>query len=436
MKEYDVVIIGGGVTGTALAYSLTKYSSVKKVALLEKYGEVACVQSSKNNNSQTLHFGDIETNYSLEKARKVKAGAELVAAYVEKHKGEKLFNKTHKMVLAVGEKEVSRLKKRYEEFKLLFPKQKALTLEELKDIEPKVVEGRDENIPLLALLSEDGYAINYGKLAKSFVSESEKTGKFYLFLEHVVEDIKKVSEGYEIKSKGEVFRSKVVLVCASGYSLNLAYSLDHGKDLILLPVAGSFFCSPKQLNGKVYMMQLPKLPFAAVHGDPDVENPNETRFGPTAKVLPMLERWKYNSVKDFFRLFDFRWDAIMSLLTIIKDPVYLKFVFRNVLYDLPWFGRWFFLKEVRKVVPSMTFSKLHYGKKVGGIRPQVVNVKKRSMALGEAKIYGEDIIFNITPSPGASTCLQNALDDSLKVMDFFKEKYSFDEKKFLKEHQR
>ena len=99
-KIYDVAIIGAGVTGTSLLYTLSKYTNVKSMILLEKYLTIAAVNSQRNNNSQTLHFGDIETNYSLEKAAKVKEAAELVAAFVETTgKDEGLFNKTHKMRL-------------------------------------------------------------------------------------------------------------------------------------------------------------------------------------------------------------------------------------------------------------------------------------------------------------------------------------------------
>jgi len=70
--NYDVIIIGGGITGTSLAYVLSNFTNIKKIALLEKYSQLSQGNSQRNNNSQTLHFGDIETNYSLEKAAKVK----------------------------------------------------------------------------------------------------------------------------------------------------------------------------------------------------------------------------------------------------------------------------------------------------------------------------------------------------------------------------
>jgi malate dehydrogenase (quinone) len=46
------------------------------------------------------------------------------------------------------------------------------------------------------------------------------------------------------------------------------------------------------LNGKVYMVQNDKLPFAALHGDPDILENGKTRFGPTALALLVLERYK------------------------------------------------------------------------------------------------------------------------------------------------
>ena len=52
--------------------------------------------------------------------------------------------------------------------------------------------------------------------------------------------------------------------------------------------------------------------------------------------------------------------------------------------------------------------------------------------LGEASIDpGDGIIFNMTPSPGATSCLGNAERDAIKVCEFLGKK--FDEKKFSAE---
>jgi malate dehydrogenase (quinone) len=61
--------------------------------------------------------------------------------------------------------------------------------------------------------------------------------------------------------------AKVVIITAAAYSLLFAKSLGYGKDYALLNIAGNFYLAPGVLNGKVYTVQLKKIPFAAIHGD-------------------------------------------------------------------------------------------------------------------------------------------------------------------------
>ncbi|PIN73931.1 FAD-dependent oxidoreductase [Candidatus Woesearchaeota archaeon CG10_big_fil_rev_8_21_14_0_10_45_16] len=428
MKRYQVAIIGAGVTGTSILYVLSKYTDVKSIVLIEKYSGVAKVQSASTNNSQTLHFGDIETHYTPEKAKKVKEAADMVRIYVEKH-GRHLYRKFHKMALAVGKDEVKTLTERQKVFSKIFPKLKLIGRKELEKIEPNVVKGRDPDVELAAAFTEDGYAVNYGKLSEDFVKEAQRSDKeIDILFNTSIDSIIKKDKHYLLKHKNTEIMADAVIVAASANSLTFAHRLGYGKDLILLPVAGDFFCVPKLLNGKVYMMQHPDLPFAAIHGDPDVTNPDETRFGPIAKVIPVLEKRNYASSIDFLKLFRFRWSALMSLLAILSKPVYYRYVFWNFLYGIPFIGKYFFLKEVRKIVPSLKGSQLKYGRGIGGIRPQVVDTKTKKVSLGEAKIVGDRIIFNITPSPGASVCLKNAEEDVRKVCEFLGS--TFDQKRF------
>ena len=80
-QHYQVVIVGSGVTGSALAYLLSQYSELDNIAVLDKYHGIAEVNSDAKYNSQTLHSGDIETNYTLEKARQVYQASDLVRQY-------------------------------------------------------------------------------------------------------------------------------------------------------------------------------------------------------------------------------------------------------------------------------------------------------------------------------------------------------------------
>ncbi len=433
---YEVAIIGAGVCGTSLLYTLSKYTNIQRIAILEKESEVALINSHKNSNSQTLHFGDIETNYTLEKARKVNKAASLVKNYLlENDLEQKIYTKYHKMVLAVGAEQTAKMQQRYEEFKQLFPDLKLINREAIQQIEPKVLEGRETNEIVTALYTTEGYTINFQNLAQSFLDNAVKDSQksINVMLNHKVINITLKNGYYLIKTSGRTIKAKTVAVTAGAHSLLWAKSLGYGQDYALLSVAGSFYFAPALLKGKVYTVQLKKLPFAAIHGDPEVDNQNITRFGPTAKVLPMLERHNYGTVLEYFQTAGLSFKAIASFFKILSDLTILRYIILNLLYDVPILGKRLFIKQVRKIIPSIKLKDLKFAQGYGGIRPQIVNLNTQSLELGEAKIIGDRIIFNITPSPGASTCLQNAEDDTTRLISFLGDNYKFNRKEFLQD---
>ena len=110
------MIIGAGVSGTALLYQAARFTDIQRIAVIEKYAAPARVNSLSSNNSQTLHCGDIETNYSLEKALKVQRAARMLANYcLGQPDRDHLIYRYPKMVLGVGEHECDLLRERFEE---------------------------------------------------------------------------------------------------------------------------------------------------------------------------------------------------------------------------------------------------------------------------------------------------------------------------------
>ncbi|MGB9986537.1 FAD-dependent oxidoreductase [Salarchaeum japonicum] len=435
-SEYDLIIVGGGISGAALLYTTAKFTDVERVALVEKEEEIAAINSHHTNNSQTLHFGDIETNYTLEKAESVKEGAELLAGYLENVDPDREFHsKRSKMVLGVGDEEVESLRERYEDdgFGDLYPKLRQIGREEIEDLEPKVVEGRDPSKELRALQTPDGYVVDYGATAKSFVDDAREEDGVDVLTGTKVEDIQQGPDGFTVETASGSLQGDVAVVAAGSHSLQIAKEMGYGKNMSLLPVAGSFFLADSgPLNGKVYTLQMKKLPFAAVHGDADVYDDSITRFGPTAKLVPTLERGRFKTVGDFFDVFGLNINSFLSYGNILADRILLPYVLKNLVYDVPEVGKRAFLPEVQKVVPTAELDDIERAKGYGGVRPQIVNTEKKSLDMGEAKIVGNDIIFNITPSPGASTCLKNAMRDTRQVMDFLDD-YGFDEDAFRNE---
>jgi malate dehydrogenase (quinone) len=430
---YDLVVVGGGISGASLCYVTARFTDVERIALLEKESTVGGMNSRHRNNSQTLHFVDIETNYPFEKAASVKTGAEMLAGYLERVDPDREFHdRRSKMVLGVGADEVATLRARLEAegFGDLFPKLRAVGREEIRDLEPAVVEGRDPDTELLALHTPDGYVVDYGAAARSFVEAASEEPGVDVYTNTPVTGVTDEGDGFTVEASDASFETEALVVAAGCQTLGIAKQMGYAADRSLLPVAGSFFLADDLLNGKVYTVQTDALPFAAVHGDADVYDPSVTRFGPTAKPVPTLERGRLSTVRDALDGVELGPSSVASHLRVLADPVLLPFVLENLVYDLPVVGPRAFLPHVRKVVPDVDLSDVERAAGYGGVRPQLVDTAAGRLEMGEATIRGDGVLFNVTPSPGASTSLQNARRDAETVLSFVDDAGEFDEDGF------
>lgn len=424
-NQYDLLIVGGGVSGSALLYMASKYTDIKRIGLVEKYAAPARVNSLSSNNSQTLHCGDIETNYTLEKALKVKRAAGMLRNYATAQPDSAhIIFKYPKMVLGVGEKECEQLRKRFEIFGPHYPHLKLLDKKAIAKIEPTVAmkAGKFREDEVVALGSTDEYtAVNFEALSRSFVRQAQQVENKEIdirFNESVLH-IKIEKDRFLVETDGTCYQTKSLVVCAGGHSLKLAHDLGYGLHYSCLPVAGSYYFAPQCLNGKVYTVQNDALPFAAIHGDPDVLVPGETRFGPTALVLPILERYNLKTLPDFLQVFRFDRKVAKVLWDLLKVRDIRNYLFKNILFEVPLIRKLLFLKDVRKIVPSLKLRDLKFAHKVGGIRPQLIDKLNTKLLMGEAKIdTGIGAIFNMTPSPGGTSCIENAEIDLRTVAKF------------------
>jgi malate dehydrogenase (quinone) len=431
--RYDCIIVGGGVSGTALLYELARFTDIKRLLLLEKYDRPAQVNSHVHNNSQTLHCGDIETNYSLDKALKVKRMASMVVNYATKlpaRERDQIVHRMPKMVLGVGARECGTIRRRYETFKGAYPRMQLLERADIADIEPNValVNGCWRKDEIVATGTPDDYcAVDFQALSESFSAQCVRIDrdKARFNDKHVsqlygttVSDVRKDGTDYVLTTTRGQMLARSVVVCAGAHSLLMAQKMGFGLDYACLPVAGSYYFAPEALNGKVYTVQHPNLPFAAVHGDHDLKERGKTRFGPTTLMLPMLERYNRDTVRDFFQLQPMDRNLAATLWDLLKVSDTRDFILRNVLYEVPGLNRHLFVKEIRKIVPDIEARDIEYAKGFGGIRPQLIDRNARELKMGEVKIIdGQGIVFNITPSLGGTSCLGNAEQDMRLVAD-------------------
>ena len=438
----DVLIVGGGVCGTALLFELARYTDLQRLLLVERYDQLAQVNSRATNNSQTIHCGDIETNYTLEKAIRVKRTAEMIVHYAElldPQSRDRCVFRTPKMVLGVGERECRFLRERFSVFSPHFPAMELLEKEQIADWEPRVAnrDGQLRHEELVAIGIRSTYtAVDYEALAESFVtqahaaiagSDRQLEVELGTRVEHIsIEQREEGAEGDATttflvslsptpglgQSQPRQVRARHVVVNAGAHSLLMAQQMGYGLDYSCLPVAGSFYFTPDLLKGKVYTVQNDKLPFAAIHGDPDVRAPGKTRFGPTALLLPLLERYKPESFWEFLKVLRLDWAVLAVFWQLLRVADIRNYIVKNLLFEVPWLRRWLFLADARKIVPDMALEDLSFAKGYGGVRPQLINKRERRLMLGEARIEARPgLVFNVTPSPGGTCCLGNGAAD-------------------------
>ena len=431
--RYDCIVVGGGVSGTALLYELARYTDLKRLLLVEKYDRPAQVNSHAHNNSQTIHCGDIETNYTLDKALKVKRTASMVVNYATKlppRERDQIVHRMPKMVLGVGPRECGYIRQRYQTFKDAYPRMQLWERADIADLEPNValVDGTWRKDEIVATGTPDDYcAVDFQALSESFSAQcvrmdrdKERFGDKHISQLYGTEvsDIRKEGTDYVVTTSRGPMLARSVVVCAGGHSLLMAQRMGFGLEYSCLPVAGSFYFAPEALNGKVYTVQNPNLPFAAVHGDHDVKERGKTRFGPTALMLPMLERYNRATMRDFFQVLRMDHNVAATLWDLLKVGDIRNYILRNFLYEVPGLNRRLFVKEIRKIVPDIDARDIEYAEGFGGIRPQLIDRTTRELKMGEVKIIdGHGIVFNMTPSPGGTSCLGNAEQDMRLVTE-------------------
>ncbi|MEY6434055.1 FAD-dependent oxidoreductase [Thioalkalicoccus limnaeus] len=421
--RYDCLIVGGGVTGTALLYLLARFTDLSRLALVERDDVIGQGNSRTNNNSQTIHAGDIETNYPFDKALAAKRAAQMVVNYASRRppaERDRIIHRMPKMVLGVGAAECAYIERRFDEFRESYPRMQLWRKAEIAEIEPQValVEGTWREDPILAAGTLDDYsAIDFQALSESFfrscVRLDRRTDKHVTQLSGTkVASIRRDGPDYVLQTNRGPLQARAVVVNAGGHSLRLAQQMGHGLQYSCLSLAGSFYFTRRVLNGKVYRVQNPDWPFAAIHGDLDVQQRDKTRFGPTTLIWPTLERRGTATLREYWQVLRFDRELAATLWDLMMTTEVRRQIQHNLLYQTPRLGRRYLIREIRKIVPSLEGREIHGARGSGGIRHLLIDKEHRQLHVGGSKIVGDPgLIFNVTPSPGGTRCLSNAEAD-------------------------
>lgn len=253
---HDVVVIGGGIVGLAVANRILTTRPGADVVVLEKEAEVARHQTGHN--SGVIHAGVYYPPGSL-KAELCRRGAQATKDFCDEHNLP--WEQTGKALVATSPDELTRmaaLKERSQQNQLEVHEWSA---EELQEHEP--------NVSGLGALYYPATGIcDYGLVSRTMAEVIEKNGGT-IELSTKVESIAERHDDVVITSEGRAWRTRQVIVCGGIQADRLARMAGLKIDFKMMPFRGEYYRLVAKHNNIVkhliYPIPDPELPFLGVH---------------------------------------------------------------------------------------------------------------------------------------------------------------------------
>ena len=298
MEKYDVIILGAGVTGTAVARELSRYEG--RIGVLEREEDVCCGTSKAN--SAIIHAG-YDAEPGTLKAKLNVRGNQLVGELAEKL--DFPFKRNGSLVLCLDKKDYPNLQKLYEKgITNGVPDLRILNHDEVLELEPNVVDG-----VYAALYAPTGGIVCPFNMTIAFAENACENGVDF----HFNTEVKKISretETWKIETSKGIFEADCI-VNAAGVYADSFHNMVSKKKIHITPRKGEYCLLDKTAGTHVSrtIFALPEkfgkgvLVTPTVHGNllvgptatdiDDKEGVNTTRDG-LAEVLAKSA----NSVKN------------------------------------------------------------------------------------------------------------------------------------------
>lgn len=257
MKNYDILVIGGGIVGTATSMQILKQKPHLKLLLIEEENSLAPHQTG--NNSGVIHSGLYYKPGSL-KAQNCVKGRMLMHQFCDDN-GIK-YEKCGKLVLATSEIErqkLNDLEKRGLENGLT--QLKRIPKEEIKEYEPYAA-GID------ALFVGETGIVNYTEVTQAFGKKiTELNGEILLNTKFL--GLKKEENRLIIETTNGEFAVSYLVNCGGLYSDKIAKVCGVEPEVQIIPFRGEYYEIKEEkkylVKNLIYPVPDPRFPFLGVH---------------------------------------------------------------------------------------------------------------------------------------------------------------------------
>lgn len=235
---YDVMIIGAGVVGAAIARELSKYEA--DVCVLEKEEDVCCGTSKAN--SGIIHAGYDAKSGTLKAQLNVQGNAMMEA--LSKELGFP-FERRGSLVVCEREEEMDKLHALYERgLENNVPGLRILKREEAKEMEPNL----KEEIAGALFAPTAGIVCPF-LMNLAFAENASENGVEFRFQEEV-KAISREKEFFKVITERGAYETKYIINAAGVYA-DVIHNMVHRKRMMILPRKGEYLLLDKAAGSHV-----------------------------------------------------------------------------------------------------------------------------------------------------------------------------------------
>jgi L-2-hydroxyglutarate oxidase LhgO len=383
--RYNVVVIGGGIVGLAVAVEITRRFPRLRLLLVEKEEKVACHQSGHN--SGVIHSGVYYKPGSL-KARLCVAGAAEMFAFCGEH--EIPHKVCGKVIVATCEEELPRL----EELRRRGEANgvggfRRVSAEELREIEPHAS-------ALGALFVPSTGVTDYGLVSEKYAQLTAAQGGTILTSAEVT-SIHRRPDEVIVQTRRGGFSTNYLINCAGLFSDRISRMAGDEPPVMIVPFRGEYHtlepARESLVRALIYPVPDPRFPFLGVHFTRRVSG--KVDAGPNAVLALQREGYRRTNLN------------LRDTASLLAFPGFWRMASRHGRVGCEEFYRSFskpaFVRALQRLVPEVRNEDLVPGG--AGVRAQAL--KRDGTLVDDFQFVLSDKILHVVnvPSPAATASL-------------------------------
>jgi (S)-2-hydroxyglutarate dehydrogenase len=382
---YDIVVIGGGIVGTATAMRLAEKYPRYRVGVIEKEAELAVHQSGHN--SGVIHSGIYYAPGSL-KAKNCVTGVQSLLRFCDEH--EIKYDLCGKVIVATSEEELPRLDELHRRGTANgVPGLRMIDRDELRELEPHSAGIRGLHSPKTGI-------IDFREVTRAYGRQIEKHGGEIVFGTKVLAIEQRGDHMHLLTTQGDL-QAIHLINCAGLYSDAVARMMGLSLGLRIVPFRGEYYFLRPQahhlVKGLIYPVPDPEFPFLGVHFTRTIHGGVEA--GPNAVLAMAQEGYTKGNVSARESLGTLAYPGFWSMA---------RKYWRTGMHEVyRSFSKAAFTKALQRLVPDITAEDLMAGG--AGVRAQAV--ESSGKLVDDFRIVETRNAIHVlnAPSPGATASL-------------------------------